>query len=227
MTAMPLTVLVVEDDIGTRLSVSDYLEILGYAAVTAENGQTALEMVNQYSPHLIVTDITMPLLNGYEFIRQVRKQPALRLLPVIFLTAHTHTEERIRGYQLGCDAYLPKPFELSELGAVVRNLLERSQLIESEWRLRLRSVEVPSINGSEANGSEAKSILPLPTLELTNREQDVLAVLLEGLSNVQIGDRLHLSPRTVEKYVSSLLRKTETHNRADLVRFSIEHRLVY
>lgn len=220
---MPLTILVAEDDLGTRLSVSDYLEILGYTVVTAENGQKALEMVNQYQPHLIVTDITMPLLDGYEFVRQVRRQPAFRLLPVIFLTARTNTEERIRGYQLGCDAYLPKPFELAELGAVVRNLLERSQMIESEWRMRMRSTEPEQ----EAIGVLAKRTAATEaiTLDLTCREQDVLAVLVEGLSNVQIGDRLHLSPRTVEKYVSSLLRKTETSNRAELVRFAIEHHL--
>jgi DNA-binding NarL/FixJ family response regulator len=220
---MPLTILIAEDDLGTRLSVSDYLEILGYVAVTAENGQKALEMVSQYQPHLIVTDITMPLLDGYEFIRQVRRQPAFRLLPVIFLTARTNTEERIRGYQLGCDAYLPKPFELAELGAVIRNLLERAQMIESEWRSRLRSAEPEAVGVLEKKSTATETI----TLGLTTREQDVLAVLVEGLSNVQIGDRLHLSPRTVEKYVSSLLRKTETNNRAELVRFAIEHHLMY
>lgn len=221
---MPLTILVADDDLGTRLSVSDYLEILGYVVVTAEDGQKALETVGRYQPHLIVTDILMPRLDGYEFIRQVRRQPAFRLLPVIFLTARTNTEERIRGYQLGCDAYLPKPFELAELGAVVRNLLERSQLIEAEWRLRLQSVEPES---EPVGVLEKKSVATQATaLGFTGREQDVLAVLVEGLSNIQIGDRLHLSPRTVEKYVSSLLRKTETNNRAELVRFAIEHDLI-
>jgi DNA-binding NarL/FixJ family response regulator len=234
---MPLTVLVAEDDLGTRLAIQDYLELLGYVVVTVENGQKALETVLQCQPHLIVTDITMPLLDGYEFVRQVRRQPAFRLLPVIFLTARTNTEDRVRGYQLGCDAYLAKPFELSELGAVVRNLLERSQLIESEWRLRLRSVAETQVGvleplvqaqslpsqGSFSHGSPANQP---PALALTCREQDVLMVLVEGYSNAQIGERLHLSPRTVEKYVSSLLRKSETSNRAELVRYAIEHRLV-
>ena len=64
------------------------------------------------------------------------------------------------------------------------------------------------------------------TLDLTPREEEVLALLVQGLSNGQIGDRLHLSPRTIEKHVSSLLRKTDTNNRAELVRFAIEHHLV-
>jgi DNA-binding NarL/FixJ family response regulator len=159
-------------------------------------------------------------------------------LPVIFLTARTNVEERIRGYRLGCDVYLPKPFELEELGAVVRNLLERSQMIESEWRQRIHSSELgteeeaegKSRIGNEPNIQRAMQTQPSSTLtlalELTPREQEVLAVVVEGLSNGQIGDRLHLSPRTIEKHVSSLLRKTETNNRAELVRFALEHRLL-
>lgn len=221
---MPLTILVADDDLGTRLSISDYLELCGYSVVSADNGRKALDVVDQAHPHLVVTDITMPLMDGYELVRQVRRQPAFRLLPVIFLTARTNVEERIRGYQLGCDAYLPKPFELEELGAIVRNLLERSQMIESEWRLRVHTNE--SEDGRpHAELKPAKTATTL-LLDLTPREQEVLAVLVQGLSNGQIGDRLHLSPRTVEKHVSSLLRKTETNNRAELVRFTIEHQLV-
>jgi DNA-binding NarL/FixJ family response regulator len=222
--SMPLTILVADDDLGTRLSIGDYLELCGYSVVSAENGRKAIEMVDDYQPHLIVTDITMPLMDGYELVRQVRRQPAFRLLPVIFLTARTNVEERIRGYRLGCDVYLPKPFELEELGAVVRNLLERSQMIESEWRQRIRSNDVED--------DRVMQLEPKPTstltlsLDLTPREQEVLAVVVEGLSNGQIGDRLHLSPRTIEKHVSSLLRKTDTNNRAELVRFALEHHLI-
>lgn len=232
---MPLTILVVDDDPGTRLAISHYLEMSGYSVITAENGQEAMIMVDEYQPHLMVTDIIMPRMDGYQLVRQVRQRPAFRLLPVIFLTARTNTEERIRGYQLGCDIYLPKPFELDELGAVIRNLLERSQLIQSEWRFSYPDA-LRSPNGSvlpshlpQGEASEAKPI-PAPDSEpmlpLTQREQEVLDLLTVGLSNVQIGDSLHLSPRTVEKYVSSLLRKTATSNRAELVRFAMEHHLV-
>jgi DNA-binding NarL/FixJ family response regulator len=220
---MPLTILVADDDPGTRLSICDYLELAGYIVVTAENGQKALSMVNHYRPHLIVTDITMPQLDGYELVRQVRKKPEFRLLPVIFLTARTNTESRIRGYQLGCDAYLPKPFDLDELGAVIRNLLERSQMIQSEWRLHSQT----AVATVEQTQPTVQAPPPsLVELDLTDREKDVLELLAAGLSNAQIGDRLHLSPRTIEKYVSSLLRKTDTNNRAELVRFAMEHHLV-
>jgi len=218
---MPLTILVADDDLGTRLSISDYLEVAGYSVITTENGQEALNLVEIHQPHLIITDITMPLMDGYEFVRQVRQRPAFRLLPVVFLTARTETQERIRGYQLGCDVYLAKPFELQELGAVVRNLLERLQMIESEWRSLASSPAAAPMENDE----EERTATAIAAFHLSEREREVLWVLAEGLSNVQIGDQLHLSPRTVEKHVSNLLRKTDTSNRAELVRFAMEHGL--
>lgn len=229
---MPLLILVVDDDPGIRLATSDYLEMAGYSTLMAENGHEALSLVEKYQPHLIITDIAMPRMDGYEFVRRVRQNPAFRLLPVIFLTAHTATEERIRGYQMGCDVYLAKPFDLEELGAIVRNLLERVQIIEAEWRYRNAGQAKPtSLNPSDAEFAVDFSVKSAITatalaLNLTSREMEVLSLISGGFSNIQIGDHLHLSPRTVEKYVSSLLRKTETSNRAELVRFAMEHKLV-
>ncbi|MEG3895525.1 MULTISPECIES: response regulator transcription factor [unclassified Microcoleus] len=235
---MPLTILVADDDFATRLSITDYLEITGYSVIAAENGKEALGLVEEFQPHLIVTDITMPEMDGYEFVRRVRTRPAFRLLPVIFLTERTSTEERIRGYQMGCDNYLAKPFELQELGVVIRSLLDRYALIAqapsrspepepmpTEGRNRVKSKgELDFLNQKSETGDRASPSLNAPSL--TQREQEVLDLLTEGLSNIQIGSRLHLSPRTVEKHVSSLFRKTESNNRAELVRFAMEHHLV-
>jgi DNA-binding NarL/FixJ family response regulator len=224
---MPLTILVVDDDPGIRVSIADYLEMAGYSVISAENGQDALERVDEYQPHLIVTDVVMPQMDGYELVRRVRQRPAFRLIPVIFLTARDRTEERVRGYQLGGDLYMPKPFELEELGAIVRNFLDRYALIAQATQLTWKQSDreppkTPAPKG-ESSAIVASTLVPL---NLTQREQDVLKLLAQGLSNPQIGDRLYLSPRTIEKHVSRLLQKTETNNRAELVRFSIEHHLV-
>jgi DNA-binding NarL/FixJ family response regulator len=226
---MPLTILVVDDDLGTRLSISDYLELSGYSVITADDGQEALAMVEEYHPDLMVTDIVMPRMNGYELVRRVRQQPGFRLLPVILLTARTKTQERILGYQSGCDLYLPKPFELEELAAAIRNLLERAQIIQSQYGFsHQENWGTPAPTKSlDAHHSQLIDIQKSQMLsELTSREQEVLELLTHGLSNAEMGQQLHLSPRTVEKYVSSLLRKTETNNRAELVRFAIKHGLV-
>ncbi|HEY9637797.1 MAG TPA: response regulator transcription factor [Coleofasciculaceae cyanobacterium] len=239
---MPLVILVVDDNLGTRLSVRDYLEMAGYSVITAEDGQQALSLIESDHPHVLVTDINMPRMDGYELVRQIRTKPAFRLLPVVFLTERSSTEERIKGYQSGCDLYLPKPFEMQELGAVIRSLLERSQMIQSELRFSSTNtsrssatdalpsqVQTPSLarTYNERDNSQHHAIASKPNnLALTKREQEVLDLLTTGLSNIEIGHQLHLSSRTVEKYVSSLLRKTVTSNRAELVRFALENRLV-
>jgi DNA-binding NarL/FixJ family response regulator len=243
---MPLTILVADDDFATRLSITDYLEITGYSVIAAENGKEALGLVEEFQPHLIVTDITMPEMDGYEFVRRVRTRPAFRLLPVIFLTERTSTQERIRGYQMGCDNYLPKPFELPELAAVIRSLLDRYALIAQAPSRTPEPEPMPKEAGIIANNQPegdfstqkpetrdslrdsffARASDSGDAPNLTQREQEVLDLLTEGLSNIQIGDRLHLSPRTIEKHVSSLFRKTESNNRAELVRFAMEHHLV-
>jgi DNA-binding NarL/FixJ family response regulator len=221
---MPFKILVVDDDLGTRLSISDYLQLSGYKVITANDGQAGLMMVNKHHPDLIVTDIIMPQINGYELVRRVRKKAEFRLLPVILLTARTQTQERILGYQSGCDLYLPKPFELEELAAAIGNLLERSRIIQSEYQLSLQENHKKADSTSDYDFYNDETIKLLESL--TTREQEVLELLTHGLSNAEIGDRLHLSPRTVEKYVSSLLRKTDTSNRAELVRFAMENHLV-
>jgi DNA-binding NarL/FixJ family response regulator len=234
---MPLIVLVADDNLGTRLSISDYLEMSGYSVIAAEDGQQALSMIETYHPHILVTDINMPRMDGYELVLKVRQHPSFRWIPVVFLTERTTTEARIKGYQSGGDVYLPKPFEMQELGAVIRNLLERHR----EWRVfpgdrggvahsdalalpeRLPDWESPS----RIDKLQAEAIAPSPkAIDLTEREKEVLDLLAKGLSNVDIGKKLYRSPRTIEKHVSSLLRKTETSNRSELIRFALENHLV-
>lgn len=251
---MSLLILVVDDDPAIRLLVSSSLKQWGYSAIAAENGKEAQQQIEEYQPHLIITDISMPEMDGYKLIEWVRQHPTFRLLPVMFLSARTDTEGRIRGYQVGGDAYLAKPFELNELYAVVRNLLERSQLISQlmqwEWRLRLQQQNIEQQKGKmdtlQYSLSQKEQIVDtlrrspyqlqpqeqtietneIDDISLTKREQAVLKLLAKGLSNSQIGASLYISPRTVEKYVSNLLCKTGTNNRVELVCFAMEHHLV-
>ena len=228
---MPLLILIAEDDPGIRVSVRDYLELSGYSVVAAENGEKALSMLEKYHPHLLISDVKMPKKDGYELVKSIRQLPKYRLLPIILLTECGDTTERIKGYQVGCDIYLPKPFEMEELGAIIRNLLERSQIVHSELRFshndrshHARTNFEPSTE-SFNSPDEFQFTHVENQLELTKREQEVLELLMSGNSNIEIGQKLHLSHRTIEKYVSSLLRKSETSNRIELIRFALEHHL--
>jgi DNA-binding NarL/FixJ family response regulator len=211
---MPLTLLIVEDDPAISLALVDYFESERYTVLASSTGEVALEMLDRYHPHLVIADITLPKMDGYELVRKMRMLPAHRLLPIILLTARGHIEDRVRGYQLGCDVYISKPFDLLELSAVVRNLLDRSQMQQSELQVRAQPPEsIPRQGGTDE-------------IVLTEREAQVLDLLCHGLSNRHMGLKLSLSPRTVEKYVSRLLQRTDTSNRADLVRYAMEHELV-
>ena len=221
---MPLLILIAEDDPGIRLAVHDYLEISGYSVITAEDGEQALSLLEKYHPHLVISDINMPKHDGYQLIKQIRQLPQFRLLPVIFLTEYAEIEQRIKGYQAGCDIYLPKPFEMSELGAIIRNLLERSQIINQELFSSIQKQQSEPVKISE--NTEQSTNLLADQLKFTKREQEVLNLLSQGFSNMDIGKQLHLSHRTIEKYVSGLLRKTETSNRAELIRLALENNLV-
>lgn len=228
---MPLLILIAEDDPGIRVSVGDYLELSGYSVIAAENGEQALSMLKKYQPHLLISDVKMPKKDGYELVKSIRQFPEYRLLPVILLTDYKNTIERIRGYQVGCDIYLPKPFEMDELGAIIRNLLERIQIIHSELRFshsdriyHAHSNPDPIGETSDYDHQSQQTETELQ-LDLTKREQEVLELLMNGHSNVEIGNQLHLSHRTIEKYVSSLLRKSDTNNRVELIRFALDHNL--
>jgi DNA-binding NarL/FixJ family response regulator len=211
---MPLTLLIVEDDPAIALALNAYFETEGYGVVSATTGEDALDLLPQYHPHLLIADITLPHMDGYDLVRKLRKLPAYRLLPVILLTARGQVADRVRGYQFGCDVYLSKPFDLVELSAVVRNLLDRHQIVQSELQVQAKS-EPERERKSAPEG-----------VTLTGREQEVLTLLCRGLSNRHIGQSLMLSPRTVEKYVSRLFQRTQTTNRADLVRYAVERQLV-
>ncbi|MGK7957379.1 MAG: response regulator [Crocosphaera sp.] len=223
---MPLLILVADDDLGIRVAVKDYLEMHGYAAMTAQNGEDAFSLVKNYRPHLLISDIKMPRKDGYTLVKELRQLPEFRLLPVVFLTECGTTEDRIQGYQVGCDVYLPKPFEMDELKAIIRNLSERSQIIQSEWRFPQPTSPTQSHLQQQQLAANISIEAAMKLLELTPRESEVLDLLTIGLSNAAIGQKLHLSHRTIEKYVSRLLRKTETNNRAELVRFALENHLV-
>lgn len=227
---MSLLILVAEDDPAIQLSICDYLELEGYSTIAADNGRQARLMVEKYHPHLLISDIKMPYENGYKLIESIRKLPQYRLLPVILLSEYSKTTDRIQGYQAGCDMYLPKPFEMEELEAIIRNLLERSQIVHSELRFS-QSSHHEILNATRQDSQEFLDKASGPQqlcdrLELTKRETEVLKLLIEGHSNLEIGRRLHLSHRTIEKYVSSILRKSELNNRVELIRYVMEYKLV-
>ncbi|MGK7876846.1 MAG: response regulator [Xenococcaceae cyanobacterium] len=222
--------LLVDDEPGVRESVKAYLEDNEeFQVQVASNANEAWDLLQKDAPDLVISDIMMPQVDGYQFLKKLREDPRFKALPVVFLTARGMTSDRIQGYQAGCDAYLPKPFDPEELEAIVKNLLQRrsttSEVDGGSPELVTIIKELEEIRGILGQQS---SLVPTPSpikIELTPREQSVLDLVAQGLMNKEIARRLETSVRNVEKYVSRLFSKTGTNSRTELVRFALKHGL--
>lgn len=223
-------VLLVDDEPGLREAVQAYLEDSGFTVEAASNAQEGWDLLQQKTPDVLISDIMMPQVSGYEFLQQVRDDVRFKSLPVVFLTARGMTSDRIQGYTAGCDAYLPKPFDPEELVAIVSNLIERrsAQAPDSSGTpdIAMMARQIEEIKAMlTQRGGVNKTTSPI-RIDLTPREQSVLDLVAEGLMNKEIASRLDTSVRNVEKYVSRLFSKTGTNSRTELVRFALEHGLV-
>ena len=118
--AVEKTVLIIEDDPNTAALVALYLEREGFRAVTAENGETGLALAQRHHPVLVVLDLMLPKMDGWEVCRQLRKKSEV---PVIMLTARDEEIDRVAGLTLGADDYVVKPFSPRELVARVKACL--------------------------------------------------------------------------------------------------------
>lgn len=220
-----------------REAVQAYLEDTGFTVEVASNAEEGWEKLQQLTPDLVVSDVMMPRVDGYQFLAQMRGDARFRALPVVFLTAKGMTTDRIQGFDAGCDAYLPKPFDPDELVAVVTNLLKRrSATVDAarggggseshEIADLARQIEElrRAVLGQRSGTGIAQKPSPIQ-IDLTPREKSVLDLVAQGLMNKEIAKQLETSVRNVEKYVSRLFSKTGTNSRTELVRFALEHGL--
>lgn len=224
----PQKLLLVDDEPGVRESVQAYLEDEEQFEVkVASNATEAWDLLQTYQPDLVISDIMMPQVDGYQFLEQLREDTRFQATPVIFLTARGMTQDRIKGYNAGCDAYLPKPFDPEELEAIIKSLIARRSTISnsnsSDWEKMAR--EIKEIKLMLGGGRSNLNISPTIKIDLTPREQSVLDLVAEGLMNKEIARRLETSVRNVEKYVSRLFGKTDTSSRTELVRYALKHGL--
>ena len=116
-------ILVVDDDITNLNMLQELLGGEGLQTVTAPDGRRCLEEFSRFNPDLVLLDVDMPFVSGFEVCRRLKGDPETRLTPIILVTALSATEDRVRGIQAGADGFLTKPFDRSELLAHVRSLL--------------------------------------------------------------------------------------------------------
>jgi DNA-binding NarL/FixJ family response regulator len=198
-------ILLVDDDENFISLMIACLTLHGYRVMTAENGQRAIETLQQIKPDLIISDIMMPKMNGYELVDAIRQTPDLSWIPVIFLSAKDQISDRVRGLSSGANVYMVKPFGIDELVAQIESTLRSSYLIQQNQLKRMEpTIQVPG------------------SVKLTNAELLVAQLVAQGLSNLEIAQKLNASKRTIESHMSHMLKKTMLSNRTELSRWVIE-----
>lgn len=124
-------ILVIEDEKSVRNNIADLLKAEGYEVFDAENGQTGLQLANEHPLDLIICDVIMPQMDGFEVLRMLNQNPAKQTVPFIFLTAKTERSDFRQGMELGAYDYLTKPFTRTELlGAVTVQLKKREHVLQ-------------------------------------------------------------------------------------------------
>ena len=121
---MPKEILIVDDEPSIVVPIQFLMEQQGYSVLVAENGHDALDIIYKYVPDLVLLDIMLPGIDGYEVCEIVRLNPKLRSVKVIFLTAKGREVEIAKGLALGADAYITKPFSNADLVAKVKMVLD-------------------------------------------------------------------------------------------------------
>lgn len=208
---MAKRLLVVDDDPGLLLAVSETLRTEGYDVKTARRGAEALVIVAQILPDLIISDIRMPGMDGYQLVRNLRSNARTRLVPIVFLTAKDEIADRIQGFRTGVDAYLTKPFEPEELVAIVQGILNRVERTHSD---------LARLFGEKEDDPRAF----IRDEELTDAEWRVAEAVARGLSNKEIAAELKLSLRTIEGHISRILDKKSLNNRVELALHVVERK---
>jgi DNA-binding NarL/FixJ family response regulator len=194
MSAERVTVLVVDDHAPLRALVRDLLEQAGYAVAEAATGTAAIEFLDGPRPAVILLDVNLPGLNGYEVCRRIRDRFNGNIGIIFISGERVETFDRSAGLLVGGDDYLTKPFDPSELVARVR---------------RLAPVTAPYKLAAAAAADQLANLTP--------REREVVLLLADGLDQHEIAERLFISPKTVATHIQHVLGKLDVRNRAQAV----------
>ena len=197
------TILLIEDNASLRRNIAEMLTLEDYHVLCAANGADGLRQLRAEKADLILCDIMMPGMDGYEVLAQIRADAAMVSLPFIFLTSKGEMPDLRLGMSLGADDYLPKPVARDELLKAVRTRLERHSQ---------QSAFVPNFD----------SAVPLEKLGISAREAEVLLWMAQGKSNSDIATLCGISTGTVKKHANHIFDKLGVESRASATLRALE-----
>src|SRR5215510_516121 len=177
MSTAQATILVVDDDPKHLRLVDALLQPRGYTVVTSSNGAEALEQAHRVSPDLILLDVMMPQVDGFEVCKLLKDHPATRLIPMVMMTALDRMEDRIKGIEAGADDFLTKPVHRDELLARIRTSLRLKRAIDHKVSL-LQNVQEHLVKFVPQSVTRLIAANP-ESPELEKKEQDVSVLVVE------------------------------------------------
>jgi two-component system alkaline phosphatase synthesis response regulator PhoP len=203
-------ILVVEDEPGIRLSLSDELESAGYWVLTAENGEKALAAAEKEKPDLIILDLMMPVLDGTEVCKSLRMRG--NRTPIIMLTVKDKEIDKVLGLELGADDYITKPFSLRELVARVKAVLRRAEEKPSPPDVfRFGDVQLDFKKFEASKNGQKLDMTPLEfhMLKLFVQRRGEVLTRDDFLDRVWGEDNVAVSFRTVDSHIANIRKKIE------------------
>jgi DNA-binding NarL/FixJ family response regulator len=198
------TILLIEDNASFRKNIAQILTIEGFEVITAEDGRAGLERVREHLPNLIICDIMMPLIGGYDVLAKLRADATTASVPFIFLTAKGEMHDLRHGMSLGADDYLAKPVDSVELLEAVRTRLER--------HAQQRRTFAPCFDDAR----------PLIKLGISEREAEILLWVAQGKSNSDIATICEISVGTVKKHTNHIFEKLGVEGRTSATLRALE-----
>jgi DNA-binding response OmpR family regulator len=203
-------ILVVEDDLAMSSGIRDVLEMNGYRVQLAENGVEGLKVLETFRPDLIISDIMMPEMDGFEFIRAYRKESDK---PIILLTAKLEESDKVIGLELGADDYITKPFGMRELVARIHTVLRRAgQIPHPSSRLQIGDIVLDRETHSATVSSRPVHLTPseFDLLDLLMNTPGRVYTRLDLLEDLQ-GTSFEGVARTIDVHIRNLRTKIESN----------------
>ncbi|MDD7317798.1 MAG: response regulator transcription factor [Prevotella sp.] len=228
-----IKVLLVEDESTLAMIIKDTLEAQNFTITVAENGEEGLQALRRERPDVIVADVMMPKIDGFEMIRRVRKTD--RLIPVLFLTARSAVNDVVEGFETGADDYLKKPFGMQELIVRIRALAGRAA--QYGRAVRSETAEEYTLGKYTLNVVRQELSIANDIKMLSHRETEILRMLIEERNNVVKttdillelwGDDTFFNSRSLQVFITKLRHKLAQDENIKIINVrAVGYKLIY
>lgn len=199
-------ILVIEDEAALRNNITEIIEHYGFRVISASTGEEGIKLAEELIPDIIISDIMLPGIDGFEMFARVKQLPQLKRTAFIFLTAKSTRSDARTGMDMGADDYLTKPFTKEELISSVRTRFEK-----------LSKLNEPQLEDTELIDATSKNLS-----SLTKTENKVLNEISEGRTTPQIAQKLFVSKKTIENHRVNISRKLNLSGPNSLIKFALQ-----